>query len=98
MNKRLTILEFKEEAEIFAGQCADGTIIYHPEQDKVIALSFRAQLVLSHRGIPFDTSLPYFDNKAHAEALERSAEWLKMIEKEIDLEYGPVLGTGTRGP
>jgi hypothetical protein len=86
MNKRLTILEFKEEAEAFARKCGDGSIPHHPEQDKVIALSFQAQLVLTEHGIPFENSLPYFDNKAHAETLERSEAWLKLVEEEIHLE------------
>jgi hypothetical protein len=86
MNKRLTVLEFKEEAQEFADRCAHGTIQHNPEQDKVIALSFQAQLVLTNHGIPFDNSLPYFDNNAHAEALVRSEEWLKLVEAEIDLE------------
>jgi hypothetical protein len=86
MNKRLTVLEFKEEAQVFADKCASNTIQHNPEQDKVIALSFQAQLVLTNRNIPFDNSLPYFDNKAHAEALVRSEEWLKLVEVEIDLE------------
>jgi hypothetical protein len=77
-NKRLTLLEFKEEAEAYAR--------LHEGLEPVIALSMQAQLFLNEQGIPYHASLPYFGNKAHADALCRSEEWLELIEAKCGLE------------
>jgi hypothetical protein len=85
MTKRLTILEFKEEALALARQYTgdnNGT----GGQNLVIALSLPAQLVLKQHNISFHNSLPYFDNNAHVQALVRSEEWLEFIEQQMELQ------------
>ncbi len=84
MNKRLVFLEFKDEAEAFlesgGGSGADL------ENSVFVALSLAVQVVLKQRGIPFQNTLPFFNNHSHARSLEQSEEWLQLVEAHLDME------------
>ena len=83
MAETLVMLEFEDEALAYVDSCAMDSA--SSDQIRVIALSLAAQLVLKANSIPYQNTLPYFDNQAHARALIRSEEWLQLIESHTDL-------------
>ena len=84
MSEALALLEFKDEAEAYVnGAFTDE---HAGEDSRVIALSAAAQLVLKANNVPFENTLPYFSNAAHARALTVSEDWLKLIETHDELD------------
>ncbi len=76
----LAFLELEDEVDSFLASscCSDGA----PSNGNttVVALSLPVQARLKEIGIDYLDSLPFFDNRAHARALEQSEAWLCSIE------------------
>lgn len=83
MSHTLVFLEFADEAQAYVRECHDSAAA---RGSQAVALSMASQLVLKRAGIPFQTSLPYFDNHAHSRALICSEQWLKRIEESLEMD------------
>jgi hypothetical protein len=82
MTETLVFLEFEDEAQAYIKSCNKDKI--EAGEETIITLSMAVQLALKRKGIPYQTTLPYFDNQAHARVVTRSEEWLNHIESYID--------------
>ena len=82
MTNSVVFLEFIDEVEAFlAGPGSKPGVI---DNTTIIALSLATQVYLKQKGIPFHTTLPYFNNSSHSRALTQSENWLKRLEHFLE--------------
>lgn len=82
MTNPVVFLEFIDEVEAFlTGPGSKPGVI---DNTTIIALSLATQVYLKQKGIPFHTTLPYFNNNSHSRALTQSENWLKRLEHVLE--------------
>jgi len=86
LNERLVLIEFEDEANAYLAAREKDKSAPGSMEDHIISLSLPVQLILQKNGIPYENTLAYFDNDAHARAMEQSEKWLTLFESFDGLE------------
>mgnify|MGYP001197463625 FL=1 len=80
---KVAFIEFSEEIEPFLEHCRNTNLEIHDV--KVIALSLRVQAALKRKSIPFENTLPFFNNLSHESCLLKSDEIVRSLERELNV-------------
>jgi hypothetical protein len=86
-------LEFEDEANAYLDACKQDRNAAGSMEDHIIPLSLPVQLILKKNGSPYENTLPYFDNDAHARSMEQSETWLTLLESFDGLEESLIYET-----